>query len=728
MEGQAPARKAAVVVRNRQEPAAGDADGAPGISTSPPGGLLDVLAVGAVVLDRRGRIVLWSPQAEELFGYPAEEALGRHAAPLLVPQEHLDAVLRLFDEVVREGRDWAGSFPVRCKDGSTRVLEFRTMRLHDDQGADYALGLVTDRTTLRQVERDLAFSGRLVEQSPMGIAVLDNRLRYVSVNPTLSRLDGVGAEQHLGRTVHEVLPPGHARDAERVMRYVLETGEPVIDREVLGGQTRAGTGRAWSVSVFRLEDPGGRPLGLTVSVTDITERHRAARQAEQARWRLSHLADASVRIGTTLDLEQTARELAQVAVPDLADIAAVDVLDAAVRDQPVRIPEEETAAFRALALATGYPTLAADAADPPGQVAHYGPERLVTRCVATARPVAVPNVRGEDLLRIARDEHAAALLDRAGVHSYLAVPLIARGEVLGALDLKRARNPKPFDHDDTVLAWELAGRAAVCIDNARLYRHQHDIALTLQRSMLPTTATTSDRLRVASRYQPAGAHNEIGGDWFDVLELGDGCTALVVGDVMGSGINAAATMGRLRTATQTLTRLALCPSEVLRHLDGITTDLDPHFATCLYAVHDPARHHCRIASAGHLPPVLVPARGEPRLVEPPTGAPLGTGVHSYGTVTVGLEPGDRLVLYTDGLVETRHDDIGDRLQALLRTLRDEPSPDRCTVEGLERTCDHLLRTLRHPGNHDDVALLVMTPCEEQAAEGDAGRGSRRRRT
>ncbi|MBO8193586.1 SpoIIE family protein phosphatase [Streptomyces oryzae] len=694
-------------MRNREEQPQGDADGAPGVSLSPPGGLLDVLAVGAVVLDERGRIVLWSPQAEQLFGYSAAEALGRYAAPLLVPDEHIELVLRLFDEVMREGKSWAGVFPIKCKDGKVRAFEFRNMRLHDDQHATYALGLVTDRAALREIERDLAFSTLLIQQSPMGVAVMDTDLRYVSVNPALTRLDGVSEEEHLGRTVRDVLPPGHVEQAETVLQRVLETGEPVIDHEVLGGAMPGGEGHAWSVSTYRLDDAGGQPLGLSVAVTDITERHQAAIQAEQARQRLSHLAEASVRIGTTLDLEQTARELAEITVPELADIAAVDVLDAAVRDQPFRLPEEETARFRALALATAYPTVAADAADPPGQVAHYSADRLVTRCVATGQPVAVPEVQEEDLRSIGRDEQAAGLLSRAGVHSYLAVPLIARGEVLGALDLKRTRNPKPFDHDDTILACELAGRAAVCIDNARLYRQQHNIALTLQRSMLPTPGPTSARLRLASRYQPAGAHSEIGGDWFDVLELEEERTALVVGDVMGSGVNAAATMGRLRTATQTLARLALTPADVLSHLDQITTGLDPYFATCLYAVYDPQHHRCHLASAGHLPPVLVPARGEPRLIELPVGTPLGIGGGEHGTVPVDLHPGDLLVLYTDGLVETRRDDIEDRLQVLLELLR----PLAASGCSLEETCDRLLESLRSPENHDDVALLLMSPTE-----------------
>lgn len=199
-----------------------------------------------------------------------------------------------------------------------------------------------------------------------------------------------------------------------------------------------------------------------------------------------------------------------------------------------------------------------------------------------------------------------------------------------------------------------------------------------------------------------GALSEVGGDWFDVLDLSEDRTALVVGDVMGSGINAAATVGRLRTATQTLSRLALRPADVLGHLDEITTGLDPYFATCLYAVYDPHRRRCHIATAGHLPPVLVPARGEPRLLDLHTGAPLGTGAAEYHTLTVDLEVDDRLVLYTDGLIETRRDDIDERLEVLLDLLRG-PSVS------LEETCDHLLTSLRQPDNHDDVALLITSP-------------------
>ncbi|MEW2295226.1 SpoIIE family protein phosphatase [Streptomyces sp. NPDC006743] len=665
-----------------------------------PSGLLDVLRVASVVLDADGRIVLWSPQAEELFGYSAREALGQYAARIMVHEEHLDVVIKLFADVLRTGRSWAGAFPIRHKDGSTRLVEFRNMRLLDDRGDVYALGLAADQSTVRRLERDVALSARIVSQSPIGLAVLDTRLRYVSVNPALERIDGVGAEEHIGRTVPEVLVQVDAEAVESAARGVLETGRSVVDVFAVG-RTPADpdNDHAWSVSMYRLEDAVGTPLGVAVSVVDITEQYRAGIEAEAARRRLALIADASARIGTTLDLDRTARELADVTVPELADVAAVDLLEAVVGGRRSKLGPAEPAVIRALAVRADHAPDALEAADTPGQIARYDPDRLVTRCVRTGEPVLVAHVKDEDLTCIARSPEAAVLLSREGVHSYLAVPLIARGEVLGALDLKRTRNPAPFSDDDVLLARELAARAAVQIDNARWYQNARDTALTLQRSLLPHHPSVTGGLEVASRYQPAGATTEVGGDWFDVIPLEDDKTALVVGDVMGSGIGAAATMGRLRTATKALASLDLDPARLLEHLDRITDGLDHSIATCLYAVHDPRLRQCRIANAGHLPPARVRAGRLPELLDLPTGVPLGVGGVAFSTTTVGLEPGDQLVLYTDGLVETRRHPLDERLDLLLSLLDDPLRP-------LEELCDLLLRTLRQPDNHDDVALLV----------------------
>ncbi|MFF7098959.1 SpoIIE family protein phosphatase [Streptomyces nigra] len=666
-----------------------------------PSGLLDVLKVASVVLDVEGRIVLWSPQAEELFGYPAREALGEYAARIMVHEQHLDLVVKLFADVMETGEGWAGAFPIRRKDGGTRLVEFRNMRLLDDQGDVYALGLCADQSTVRQVERDVALSTRTIAQAPVGLAVLDTELRYVSVNPALAELNGLPAEAHLGHMPHELMQDAEAaHTVEAALRAVLRTGEPVINRRIVG-RTRAhpDMDRFWSISLYRLEDTAGTVLGVAGMAVDITEQHQAAVAAETARRRLALIADASARIGTTLELDRTAGELADVAVPELADVAAVDLLDAVVQGRRSTLGPAEPAVIRALAVRSAHDTGAVEAADPPGHIARYGPDRLVTECVRTGDPVLVARVGEEDLPRIARSPEAALQLGRAGLHSYLAVPLIARGEVLGALDLKRIHNPLPFSEDDLLLARELAARAAIQIDNARWYQNARDTALTLQRSMLPSHPPVTGGLEVASRYQPAGAGAEVGGDWFDVIPLEGAKTALVVGDVMGSGIEAAATMGRLRTATHTLASLDLEPTRLLEHLDTITQGLDHSIATCVYAVHDPELRQCRIANAGHLPPVRVRPGRPPELLELPTGAPLGVGGVAFSTTTVDLEPGDQLVFYTDGLVETRRHPLDERLDALLALLDDPGRP-------LQECCDLLLRTLHQPENSDDVALLI----------------------
>jgi PAS domain S-box-containing protein len=685
---------------SRSDEGAYGTESPPAVETPPPTGLLALLSVAAMVVDAGGRIVFWTPQAEDLFGYTSQEALGTYAARLFIHPEHLNAVAKLFTEVLETGRSWAGAFPIRHKDGGSRLMEFRHMRLQNDVGDVYVLGIAVDRSLLQRVETDLALCERLIEQSPIGLALLNPDLRYLLVNPALERIDGIPAEQHVGRLLRETLSLPDIDTIESALRQVLTTGTPLLDQYHVGRPpTDPDHEHAWSLSFYRLEDPGGRVLGAATSVVDVTERHRVAAEADRARRRLALIAEASTRVGTTLEVDETARELAEIAVPQLADVVAVDVLDSALACRRARRPDNGPELFRALALKAAQPTVALRAADPPGDLASYEGDRLVTLCVHTGRPVLVRHVCDKDLPRIARDAEAGSLLARAGFHSYLAVPLIAHGEVLGALDLKRTRNPLPFDEDDVVLAAELAGRAAVAIDNARWFQSVRNTALTLQRSLLPDHPPHHTGLELASRYQPAQATSEVGGDWYDVIPLTDERTALVVGDVMGNGIDAAATMGRLRTATCAYADLDLDPGAVLQHLDKITCDMEHYIVTCLYAVYDPRTRECRIANAGHMPPALARPGRDAVLLDVPAGVPLGVGGVPFETITVHLGPGDLLVLYTDGLVETRYHPIDDRLNSLLGFL-DEPH------RLLEETCDLLLYGLRHPDDHDDVALLV----------------------
>jgi PAS domain S-box-containing protein len=249
----------------------------PGRGPVRPSGLLDMLGVASVVLDAEGRIVLWSPQAEELFGYPAQEALGEYAARIMVHEQHLDLVVKLFADVMATGEGWAGAFPIRRKDGSTRLVEFRNMRLLDDQGDVYALGLCADQSTVRRVERDVALSTRMIAQAPIGLAVLDTDLRYVSVNAALEQFNGISAEKHIGRTVRELLPGVDADAIESAMLEVLRTGRPLVNQRLVG-RTPADPDQehAWLISLYRLEDTTGTVLGLAGIAVDITEQHRAA--------------------------------------------------------------------------------------------------------------------------------------------------------------------------------------------------------------------------------------------------------------------------------------------------------------------------------------------------------------------------------------------------------------------------------------------------------------------
>ncbi|MEU3188852.1 ATP-binding SpoIIE family protein phosphatase [Streptomyces sp. NPDC006923] len=233
-------------------------------------------------------------------------------------------------------------------------------------------------------------------------------------------------------------------------------------------------------------------------------------------------------------------------------------------------------------------------------------------------------------------------------------------------------------------------------------RRHRQTAVTLQRSLLPQELEQPDDLRVAATYQPGGADAAVGGDWYDVITLGAGRTALVIGDVMGRGVRAAAVMGQLRTAVRAYARLDLPPHEVLQLLDGLAAEIDAsQIATCVYAVHDPNEGRLVYASAGHLPILVRAEDGTVRRAEDPTGPPLGTGgwIHTSGSIS--LPPGSTAVLYTDGLVERRGEDIDEGVASLERALSGANGSPQVI-------CDRLIRSLGITADHDDdVAVLVM---------------------
>lgn len=289
--------------------------------------------------------------------------------------------------------------------------------------------------------------------------------------------------------------------------------------------------------------------------------------------------------------------------------------------------------------------------------------------------------------------------------SFLVVPLKARGRVLGFVIFTRRPTSQPFDEQDVNLAEELAARTGVCLDNSRLYNRERRTALTLQSSLLPVDLSQPLGLTIASRYLPASDLVGVGGDWYDVIPL-PGCrVALVVGDVMGHGVRAAATMGQLRTAARTLASLDLSPADVLFRLNLMSQDLDAsQIATCVYATYDPVTRRCAIACAGHVPPILVRPGGETELLELPPGLPLGIGNEPAEMREFTLPDGTVLAFYTDGLVESRDRDIDEGISALRGLLSGHD-------QDLEEVCDLTIGAQRPGHERDDIALLLARVSE-----------------
>ncbi|MFD8388597.1 sodium/proline symporter PutP [Streptomyces sp. NPDC059680] len=549
--------------------------------------------------------------------------------------------------------------------------------------------------------------------APVGIAVLDTDLRYVWVNDSLDRR--VPHERRLGRRMADVLPKEEADAFEEKMREVLETGAPVMDYEYRGfGYPDPDRSRAISASFFAMKDRHGQNVGVWYMVIDVTERWRAQE-------RLALLNDAAARIGSTLDVARTAQELADDAVPPVADFVAVDLLDTVMRgEEPAPGPVGMSPVIRRAgqqSVREGCP----EASLAVGETVRRAPASPVTRCLLESRTLVERILDRTNSPWVTEDETLGASLLDYDFRSVMVIPVRARGVTLGAATFARSRRLGPFEDDDVRLAEELVSRAAVCIDNARRFTRERTAARSMQRFLLPQELTGGSALDVASWYLPADAPSGVGGDWFDVIPLSGARVALVIGDVVGHGINAAATMGRLRTAVRTLANLDLSPDELLAHLDDLVIGLmGAHGddastaaeneapgtafmgATCLYAVYDPVSRRCTLARAGHLPPLIVGPDGGADILDLPAGPPLGLGYLPFQSVDLELAEGSLIALYTDGLIESydRDLDVG------LTRLSDILAAPRPTLEETgRRVIDELLAG---PASDDAALLLART--------------------
>ncbi|WP_392567418.1 SpoIIE family protein phosphatase [Streptomyces sioyaensis] len=523
-----------------------------------------------------------------------------------------------------------------------------------------------------------------------GVLIVDADGRVLLANDEARRLLGLPSDVEGHRVSNLGLDP---RTAE-----LLVSGRVVTDEVLQVGDLLLAVN-------IRLTDPRGGPSGTVATLRDSTELLALAGKAEAAQGRLRLLYEATVAIGTTLDVRQTAGELAQVAVDRFADYATVDLAEPVLAgEEPPAGAYSEAPELRRVAL-SGLPE------DHPlyrvNELHRYTVPNPMATGFITGRSVLVPDLRDAEEWRAQEPERFRLALEH-GIRSLITVPLRARGVLMGVANFWRSRDNTPFEEGDLTLADEMAARAAVSIDNARRFTREHAMAVTLQESLLPRGLPEQDALDLAHRYLPA--QTGVGGDWFDVIPLPGARVALVVGDVVGHGLHAAATMGRLRTAVQNFSSLDLPPDELLSHLDELVHRIDHEVtaaddeatvagATCLYAIYDPSSGRCTMARAGHLPPALVHPDGTVEYPDLPAGPPLGVGSLPFEALDLHLPEGSSLVLYTDGLVEGRNHDIDTGMQNLATTLA---QPGRSPDE----ICETVLSALPPARQRDDIALLA----------------------
>ncbi|WP_369173367.1 SpoIIE family protein phosphatase [Streptomyces sp. R28] len=526
-----------------------------------------------------------------------------------------------------------------------------------------------------------------------GVLILDGRRRLALANDEARRLLGLAADAE-GRLCLDL---GIGSD----LAALFASGRDATD------EVHLARGRLLAVSQ-RSTDRAGGPPGSVATLRDTTELRTMTGRADVAQERLKLLYDAGLEIGTTLDVTRTSQELADFAVPRFADFVSIDLADPVLRGGEPKLGRTDMRRVAFSGVREGSPLY------PIGKLIHFAPATPQAFGFGTGQTVLEADMPAFSGWQEQDPENARGLVD-FGIHAMLTVPLRARGVIMGMATFWRADRPEPFEQDDVSVAEELVARAAVSIDNARRYTREHTLSVTLQRSLLPRALPAQSGLDVAYRYLPAhAAQGGVGGDWFDVIPLPGARVALVVGDVVGHGLHAAATMGRLRTAVHNFSTLDLPPDELLGHLDELVARIDQDEgdgeaapvtgATCLYAVYDPTSGLCTLSRAGHLEPALVHPDGRVEFPAVPGGPPLGLGGSlPFEATELRLSEGSGLVLYTDGLVEDQRRDIDEGLELLRGALAAAPPTHGRTPED---TCKAVLETLLPERPRDDVALVV----------------------
>jgi PAS domain S-box-containing protein len=537
----------------------------------------------------------------------------------------------------------------------------------------------------------------LFRDLPVGLMILDTDLRFARVNDALLAMDGGTTDERCGRTVREVYPD-LASEVNRSLRHVLETGQPIFGERV-EGELRHGPGRArvWRMSYVPIDGADGTRCGVGALAEDITDLEVMEHGASRDRERLELLSGVTAEVNAALDPGAKLQALAHAVVPAIADICTVFLIPETRGDGGGDGLEltAEPVAFAAT------PDLGAARLEPGVSVRFPGDDPVAR--AARRRSPAVQRLDAK-----AAPGWTQALRPRtwrAGErpHTIVGVPVIAGGEVVAVVLFVACGERPAYNSDDLRTMDQLSARANVAVEHGLRFHQSQEIATILQRSMLPRADVTSiDGLEVSARYVPATGAAEVGGDWYDVIRPRSGGVGLVMGDVMGRGVHAAAVMGQIRTAVRAYAKLGLPPGELLGALDELMIDVgEAEIATCIYAVLDPVSRELRFANAGHVPPLVARAGGATSSLEADQGPPLGAGVGGYQEHVWSLPDEAILALYTDGLVESHTRALDDGIRALAGVLSGD-------VTSLERLCDEAIESMAEVvGGDDDTALLLV---------------------
>ncbi|MFE5664444.1 SpoIIE family protein phosphatase [Streptomyces niveus] len=666
------------------------------------------IPLAVVVVDADGLVSHWSSGARRLFGHSKEEAVGQPAGDLMPVSGALTED--------RTGRVNGPYEPYEGDDGYDELgPELHGRSSYPTAGRAKLSDAGRPRLDVLWWAYPLAGPGpgrHLVLAADVDQLRMEAGTDSGRIAPSFSlHTEFPDADSLAGQLPH-ILPNMSVAEAERIVGQVLELGYPVLE---FSHHDRVPVTPDWGVP-RRPAGRQGRAYGTSAPDGPARETHsldhlgRLPAPAPEldleyaaVRERLEFLNEVSGLIGSSLDLARTIREVTSAAVPRFTDFAGTHLRAAVLAGEgfPTGPPDVTTIWHRVWVEHNDEPGRWDDTV-PVGEAIAFPEHTPFFQCMVTGEPVLIPRLSEEDGDRISAQFEKRDLRPLINNRSMLLVPLKARDVVLGFMVLMRRQGRQPFDDMDRTTGAELAARAGLVLDNARMYTYQENVADTLQDSMLPQVASRMAGCDIATRYLPGARLGRVGGDWFDSVKLPGSRTALVVGDVMGHGLNSAAMMGQLRTAVQTMATMEMPPAQLLRNLDDLAQRLGENYlATCLYAVYDPIRSEVQIANAGHIPPVIVRAAdGRSELLDLPTGAPIGVGGVPFETATVQVAPGDRLVLCTDGLVEVRGQDIGAGLAALCESAAHPAA-------SMDHACDTIIRALNtHGGRKDDVALLM----------------------